>query len=196
MGYVLAISGGIFWAVGGSCGQYLFQHNQMTSNWLVPIRLTMAGILLLLLAFVPQFGLQGIWISIFTAISAFCNAGFDLFGQFGAYSSLVPYVHNYYVQAVVMFMIIAGGLGFMVWVELIQYPKKRKLSLHARVVLIFSVLLWVGGAALIGLMEWNNPASMGGLSVSDKIMASLFQSVSTRTAGMNTIDLAGPSPSC
>ncbi len=103
-----------------------------------------AGILLLLLAFVPQFGLQGIWISIFTAISAFCNAGFDLFGQFGAYSSLVPYVHNYYVQAVVMFMIIAGGLGFMVWVELIQYPKKRKLSLHARVVLIFSVLLWVG----------------------------------------------------
>ena len=72
-----------------------------------------AGILLLLLAFVPQFGLQGIWISIFTAISAFCNAGFDLFGQFGAYSSLVPYVHNYYVQAVVMFMIIAGGLGFM-----------------------------------------------------------------------------------
>ena len=130
-----------------------------------------AGILLLMLAFVPQFGLQGIWISIFTAISAFCNAGFDLFGQFGAYSSLVPYVHNYYVQAVVMFMIIAGGLGFMVWVELIQYPKKRKLSLHARVVLIFSVLLWVGGAALIGLMEWNNPASMGGLSVLDKIMA-------------------------
>ena len=153
-----------------------------------------AGILLLMLAFVPQFGLQGIWISIFTAISAFCNAGFDLFGQFGAYSSLVPYVHNYYVQAVVMFMIIAGGLGFMVWVELIQYPKKRKLSLHARVVLIFSVLLWVGGAALIGLMEWNNPASMGGLSVSDKIMASLFQSVSTRTAGMNTIDLAACGP--
>ena len=110
-------------------------------------------ICLLMLAFVPQFGLQGIWISIFTAISAFCNAGFDLFGQFGAYSSLVPYVHNYYVQAVVMFMIIAGGLGFMVWVELIQYPKKRKLSLHARVVLIFSVLLWVGGAALIGLLE-------------------------------------------
>ena len=64
------------------------------------------GILLLLFAFVPQFGLQGIWISIFTAISAFCNAGFDLFGQFGAYSSLVPYVHNYYVQAVVMLSLI------------------------------------------------------------------------------------------
>ena len=152
------------------------------------------GIVLLLFAFVPQFGAEGVWVSVFTAISAFCNAGFDLFGRFGAYSSLVPYVNNYYVQAVIMFMIMAGGLGFMVWVELIQYPKKRKLSLHARVVLIFSVLLWVGGAALIGLMEWNNPASMGGLSVSDKIMASLFQSVSTRTAGMNTIDLAACGP--
>ena len=152
------------------------------------------GIVLLLFAFVPQFGAEGVWVSVFTAISAFCNAGFDLFGRFGAYSSLVPYVNNYYVQAVVMFMIMAGGLGFMVWVELSQYPKKRKLSLHARVVLIFSAVLWVGGAVLIGLMEWNNPASMGGLSVSDKIMASLFQSVSTRTAGMNTIDLAACGP--
>ena len=152
------------------------------------------GILLLLFAFVPQFGPEGIWVSVFTAISAFCNAGFDLFGRFGPYSSLVPYVHNYYVQFVIIFMIISGGLGFMVWVELSQYPKKRKLSLHARVVLIFSAVLWVGGAVLIGLMEWNNPASMGGLSVSDKIMASLFQSVSTRTAGMNTIDLAACGP--
>ena len=153
------------------------------------------GAMLLAPVFIKDFGVgKGIWYGVFHSISAFCNAGFDLFGQFGAYSSLVPYVHNYYVQAVVMFMIIAGGLGFMVWVELIQYPKKRKLSLHARVVLIFSVLLWVGGAALIGLLEWNNPASMGGLSVSDKIMASLFQSVSTRTAGMNTIDLAACGP--
>ena len=72
------------------------------------------GILLLLFAFVPQFGLEGVWISVFTAISAFCNAGFDLFGRFGAYSSLVPYVNNYYVQAVIIFMIISGGLGFMV----------------------------------------------------------------------------------
>ena len=153
------------------------------------------GAILLAPVFIKDFGVgKGIWYGVFHSISAFCNAGFDLFGQFGAYSSLVPYVHNYYVQAVVMFMIIAGGLGFMVWVELIQYPQKRKLSLHARVVLIFSVLLWVGGAALIGLLEWNNPGSMGNLSAGDKIMASLFQSVSTRTAGMNTIDLAACGP--
>ena len=148
------------------------------------------GILLLLFAFVPQFGLEGVWISVFTAISAFCNAGFDLFGRFGAYSSLVPYVNNYYVQAVIMFMIISGGLGFMVWVELCQWYKKRRLSLHAKVVLSFSVILWLGGALGLGLMEWNNPATLGGLSVPGKVMASLFQSVSTRTAGMNTVDLA------
>ena len=152
------------------------------------------GAVLLMFALVPQFGPEGIWVSIFTAISAFCNAGFDLFGRFGAYSSVVPYVNNYYVQAVIMFMIMAGGLGFMVWVELGEYRKRRRLSLQARVVLEFSLILWVLGALLIGLMEWNNPATMGGLSVPGKIMASLFQSVSTRTAGMNTIDLEACGP--
>lgn len=152
------------------------------------------GIVLLLFAFVPQFGAEGVWVSVFTAISAFCNAGFDLFGRFGAYSSLVPYVNNYYVQAVIMFMIMAGGLGFMVWVELAEYRKKRRLSLHAKVVLQFSVIFWGGGAVLLALLEWSNPRTMGGLSVPGKIMAALFQSVSTRTAGMNTIDLAACSP--
>ena len=152
------------------------------------------GIVLLLFAFVPQFGAEGVWVSVFTAISAFCNAGFDLFGRFGAYSSLVPYVNNYYVQAVIMFMIMAGGLGFMVWVELAEYRKKRRLSLHAKVVLQFSAIFWVGGAVLLALLEWSNPKTMGGLSVPGKIMAALFQSVSTRTAGMNTIDLAACSP--
>ena len=152
------------------------------------------GIVLLLFAFVPQFGAEGGWVSVFTAISAFCNAGFDLFGRFGAYSSLVPYVNNYYVQAVIMFMIMAGGLGFMVWVELAEYRKKRRLSLHAKVVLQFSAIFWVGGAVLLALLEWSNPRTMGGLSVPGRIMAALFQSVSTRTAGMNTIDLAACSP--
>ena len=169
-------------------------YSQATEVQKIVIRLAFLyeaiGIVLLACAFVPQFGLEGVWISIFTAISAFCNAGFDLFGRFGAYSSLVPYVNNYYVQAVIIFMIISGGLGFMVWVELCQWYKKRRLSLHAKVVLSFSVILWLGGALGLGLMEWNNPATLGGLSVPGKVMASLFQSVSTRTAGMNTVDLA------
>ena len=172
--------------------------SQATDVLKLVIRLAMGfellGALLLLPALVPEFGPEGIWISVFTAISAFCNAGFDLFGRFGPYSSLVPYVHNYYVQAVVMFMIMAGGLGFMVWVEIGEWRKKRRLSLQARVVLAFSAILWVGGAALIALMEWSNPATMGGLSAPGKLMAALFQSVSTRTAGMNTIDLAACGP--
>ena len=173
-------------------------YSQATEVLKIVIKLAAAfeavGIVLLLFAFVPQFGAEGVWVSVFTAISAFCNAGFDLFGRFGAYSSLVPYVNNYYVQAVIMFMIMAGGLGFMVWVELAEYRKKRRLSLHAKVVLQFSAIFWVGGAVLLALLEWSNPRTMGGLSVPGKIMAALFQSVSTRTAGMNTIDLAACSP--
>mgnify|MGYP000286434255 FL=1 len=124
------------------------------------------GIVLLLFAFVPQFGAEGVWVSVFTAISAFCNAGFDLFGRFGAYSSLVPYVNNYYVQAVIMFMIMAGGLGFMVWVELAEYRKKRRLSLHAKVVLQFSVIFWVGGAVLLALISWSD-SNMAGICFGD-----------------------------
>ena len=173
-------------------------YSQATDVLKIVVKLAMTfeiiGMVLLMIAFVPQFGAEGIWISVFTAISAFCNAGFDLFGRFGQYSSLAPYVSNYYVQAVIMFLIMAGGLGFMVWVELGEFRKKRRLSLHAKVVLAFSAILWVGGAALICLMEWSNPATMGGLSVPGKVMASLFQSVSTRTAGMNTIDLAACGP--
>ena len=169
-------------------------YSQATDVLKIVVKLAMTfeiiGMVLLMIAFVPQFGAEGIWISAFTAISAFCNAGFDLFGRFGQYSSLVPYVNNYYVQAVIIFMIISGGLGFMVWVELCQWYQKRRLSLHAKVVLSFSVILWLGGALGLGLMEWNNPATLGGLSVPGKVMASLFQSVSTRTAGMNTVDLA------
>ena len=124
------------------------------------------GIVLLLFAFVPQFGAEGVWVSVFTAISAFCNAGFDLFGRFGAYSSLVPYVNNYYVQAVIMFMIMAGGLGFMVWVELAEYRKKRRLSLHAKVVLQFSAIFWVGGAVLLALIAWSD-SNMAGICFGD-----------------------------
>ena len=148
------------------------------------------GAVLFMFVFIPQFGLEGIWISVFSSISSFCNAGFDLFGRFGQFVSYAPYVHNYYVQAVACFLIIAGGLGFMVWVEIGQWRKRRRLSLHAQVVLIFSSILWIGGAACFALLEWNNPGTLGPLSVPEKIMAGIFQSVSARTAGMNSVDLA------
>ena len=145
-------------------------YSQATEVLKIVIKLAAAfeavGIVLLLFAFVPQFGAEGVWVSVFTAISAFCNAGFDLFGRFGDYSSLVPYVNNYYVQAVIMFMIMAGGLGFMVWVELAEYRKKRRLSLHAKVVLQFSAIFWVGGAVLLALIAWSD-SNMAGICFGD-----------------------------
>lgn len=149
------------------------------------------GAALLALYFVPVFGLQGIWISIFLSISSFCNAGFDILGFFGPFSSLVPYVGNWYVLSVIMFLIISGGLGFLVWYELGNWFKTKTLSLHCKVVLLFSAVLLILGTVGIFALEWNNPATLKHLPWDEKILASMFQSVSARTAGYATIDLAG-----
>ncbi len=147
------------------------------------------GAVLLAFVFVPQFGTRGIWISVFTSISAFCNAGFDILGGFfGPYCSLTAYTGNWFVQAVVMALIISGGLGFIVWQELAAWRTSRHLSLHSRVVLFGTVLLIIFGTLAFALLEWNHVCA--GMSVGDKLMASLFHSVSARTAGFNTVDLA------
>ncbi len=168
--------------------------SQSTSVLQIVVKLALffesIGAVLLLFAFVPEFGVDGIWMSVFISISAFCNAGFDILGCVAPYSSLTSYVANYYVQGVVMFLIMAGGLGFLVWLEIGEYRKSQRLSLHAKIVLMFSGCLWIGGAIGLLILEWSNPATLGALSLDGKIMASLFQSVSTRTAGFNTIDLA------
>ncbi len=152
------------------------------------------GAVLLMFALVPQFGPEGIWVSIFTAISAFCNAGFDLFGRFwGVFlrSTLCEqllcagryHVHDH-----------GGRPGFHALGGAGRVPQSAAaLAAGPGGAGIFPHSLGAG-ALLIGLMEWNNPATMGGLSVPGKIMASLFQSVSTRTAGMNTIDLEACGP--
>lgn len=150
----------------------------------------LAGALLMLPVFVPQYGPEGIWIALFLAVSSFCNAGFDILGRAAPYVSLTGYVHNWYVQAVLMFLIIAGGLGFIVWVDLMEWPKRRRLRLQSKVVLLVSAVLTLGGALCFALLEWHNPATLGALSGPDAAMASLFQSVSARTAGLNTVDLA------
>lgn len=147
------------------------------------------GAILLGFVFVPEFGKQGIWISVFTSISAFCNAGFDILGQFFApYCSLTAYTGNWFVQAVIMALIISGGLGFIVWQELAAWRTTRHLSLHSRVVLVGTGILIVLGTLFFALLEWDHV--LDGMSFGDKLMASLFQSVSARTAGFNTVDLA------
>ena len=149
------------------------------------------GALVLAFTFVPEYGAEGIYISIFTAVSAFCNAGFDLMGRHGAFVSLTGYADQAMVCLPIMLLIIFGGLGFVVWRELYQYRRTHTLSLHTRVVLFMTVLLIVLGGVVISILEWNNPPTMAELSPADKVMAGFFQSVTTRTAGFNTIDQAG-----
>lgn len=149
-----------------------------------------AGALALCAAFVPEYGAEGVWIAVFLAVSAFCNAGFDILGRIAPYTSLTAYTGNWYVQGVLIALIISGGLGFLVWQELAALRRTKRISLHTEVVLVFTVLLLVGGAAGFAALEWSNPGTIGGMSAGDKLMASLFQSASARTAGFNTVDLA------
>ena len=142
-------------------------------------------------AFVPEYGPVGVWISVFLAVSAFCNAGFDILGRIAPYASLTAYTSNWYVQGVLMALIVSGGLGFLVWQELAALRRTKRISLHTQIVLAFTGLLLFGGALVFAALEWHNPATLGGMPVGDKIAASLFQSVSARTAGFNTVDLAG-----
>ena len=142
---------------------------------------------------VPIFGWgRGIYKSVFHSVSAFCNAGFDLFGEYsGEFSSLVAFNGNYVVGVTVMMLIILGGIGFVVWGDMISFAtKKKRLSAYTKFVLVVSAILLFGGAILIGIFEWSNPATIGEMSFGKKILNCLFQSVSMRTAGFSMIDNA------
>lgn len=155
------------------------------------------GIILLAIRFVPSFGVaQGLFHALFISVSAFNNAGFDVLGAV----SLQAYATDPLVNFTVMFLIIMGGLGFSVWFDLRKsstsllkrIPVKRivtQLRVHVKLVLIFTVLLNVLGWALILLIEFNNPNSLGSFAFLDKLMVALFQSVTLRTAGFATIDI-------
>ena len=142
------------------------------------------GAALLCLRFVPDFGPRGIWMGIFHSVSAFCNAGFDLMGNF---ASLTRYVGDPLVNFTIMALIITGGLGFSVIVELREHKRFSKLSMHAKLVLTATGVLLMSGMVLFLLFEAGNPATMGGLTPPQKLLAALFQSVTCRTAGFNTI---------
>ncbi len=148
------------------------------------------GFLLLATDFIPRYGPIGIWRAFFTAISAFCNAGFDVFGFIEPYTSLTTFADNPLVILTIASLIIMGGLGVIVWNELFFTPwKDKKFSFHTKVALSMTALLIVGGAIAIGLMEWHSPATMGPLPTWQKVMAAYFQSVTCRTAGFNSIEM-------
>ena len=153
------------------------------------------GAVLLSFDFIPRFGIgKGIYFALFHSVSAFCNGGFDLMGGVtGEFSSLTGMVGNWYVCAVIMLLIFVGGLGFFVWHDLLtQRFRFGRLKLQSKMVLTISVGLVIVGALVMALLEWNQPA-YAGLSPGEKNNAALFQSVSVRTAGFNTVDLAAMS---
>lgn len=151
------------------------------------------GALILATRFVPLFGWgDGIYKSIFHSISAFCNAGFDLFGSYsGQFSSVTAFVNDPIVNITIMLLISVGGIGFVVWNDIVNFIIKRKrLSVYSRFVLIISAILIFGGALIFALLEWNNPKTLGSMPTGPKIMAAFFQSVTLRTAGFNSISQA------
>lgn len=151
------------------------------------------GALLMSTAFIPRYGVgEGIYISCFLAVSAFCNAGFDVLGRESEYISLCNYNGVPIVMYTIMALIIVGGLGFVVWKDIASYKSSKKLTLQSRVVLSMTALLILSGALFFWAYEWNN--TMSGLSFGEKITAGLFQSVTCRTAGFNSIDQATLNP--
>lgn len=149
------------------------------------------GALMLGLYFVPRLGvIRGIWFSIFHSISAFCNAGFDLMGYYKPFSSLTTVADNAYVNIIIIALIVVGGLGFIVWMDLLKNKFNfKKLGLHSRVVLIFSLSLIIIGTVGLFVFELGGDCYKDS-SLGNKFLKSLFQSVSTRTAGMNSVDLS------
>lgn len=146
-----------------------------------------AGAVLYTTQFIPQFGmLKGIYYSIFASISAFCNAGFDLMGNF---SSITSYATNITILLNTSALIIIGGLGFSVWSELYSFKNYKRLSVNTKVVLITTGILVIGGTILMFLFEHNNPKTIGDMSIINQITNSFFASVTTRTAGLNSIPL-------
>ncbi|WP_195970339.1 TrkH family potassium uptake protein [Clostridium thermobutyricum] len=147
------------------------------------------GALLLSTQFIPQFGvLKGIYFSIFHSISAFCNAGFDLMGHF---SSVTSYVNNPVILLTISALIIIGGLGFTVWLEIYNYRGIRKVSVHSKIVIVTTIILIVVGTILMFIFEMHNSATLGNMNYGEKWLNSFFASVSPRTAGFNSVSTDG-----
>ncbi len=147
----------------------------------------LTGTIVMLFRFYPQLGIgQGLFFALFHSVSAFGNAGFDLFGNF---DSLSNFPTDYLVNGTIMILFIIGGLGFTVILELVRLIRfKELLSLHSRLVLMISAVLLISGTILVLSLEYNNPVTMGNLPLSGKIFTAFFTAATPRTAGFNVLD--------
>ena len=150
------------------------------------------GAILYMIVFIPEFGLRGIWISVFNAISAFCNAGMDIIGE----NSLCDYATNPLINIVTSLLIVLGGIGYIVWWDVLRVLGNKKilkrkifhhLTLHSKIALSVTASFIVLGALAVFIFEHHNPLTLKEYSLFDKIQLSFFQSVTTRTAGFATI---------
>lgn len=148
------------------------------------------GAMILMIRFVPLYGKQGVWMSVFHSVSAFCNGGFDLMGEHtGVYSSLTAFADDWLVNSVIMFLIVIGGVGFVVWDDMLTHKwHLKRYHLHSKIVLYMTNVLIFGGALLFYFVERN--ATGAGMSAGNQILTSLFDSITARTAGFNTVDTA------
>lgn len=147
------------------------------------------GALILTLYFWPRFGFsKALWLGIFHAVSAFCNAGFDVFGFLEPGSSLMQFQDDPVVLLTLGALVIVGGLGFLVWEELAERKPFSRMSVYSRLVLCTTLGLLISGWAVMCLLEWNNPGTLGGMPVWEKLLNGFFQSVTLRTAGFAAID--------
>lgn len=161
---------------------------RLTKNVLIyTFIVELIGALVFSLVFCKEYGfVTGVWYSIFHSISAFCNAGFDIVGA----QSFIPYVTNPIVNICTTLLIIFGGLGYIVVIELIKVRRFKKFSLHTKIVLVMTVILLISGTVLFLALEYNNSGTIGDLNFFGKLQASYFQSVAARTAGYCTVDMA------
>lgn len=152
------------------------------------------GAVLLSISFIKHFGVaKGIYFAIFHSISAFCNAGFDLLGENTPFVSLMDFSGDYIVILTISALIIIGSLGFLVWDDItVKHFKLKKLNLHSKIVLTVSALLIFLGTVLFFVLEYNN--LLKDMPLAQKLLNAFFASVTPRTAGFNSIDMAGLSP--
>lgn len=153
-----------------------------------------AGAVILTARFFPVYGFwKALKWGVFHSISAFCNAGFDLFGEMSPGTSLMPFQSDPVVLLTLAILVILGGLGFLVWQDVLLNRRFKKLTVYTRLVLLTTGALLVLGMALTAVTEWNNPESIGNMSTGDKLLNCFFQSVTVRTAGFFSFDQAGMS---
>ena len=156
---------------------------------LLTLIIELAGSLLYMIVFIPELGIKGIWVSLFTSVSAFCNAGIDIISE----NSLCGYTPNPIINITTIMLIISGGIGFIVLFDLFRLVRNKKckgvkfLSLHSKIALSFTAFLILSGTVFILVFEYNNPDTLGEYTFFEKIMVALFQSVTLRTAGFASI---------